>query len=456
MLQEITIEQAQALLCDNISKRYMKEAALSTELVPVDDALGRILAEDAAALYDQPPFPRSPLDGYAFRGEDTAGATPENPVRLKVVGKIYAGYAFAGEIGPGEALRLMTGSPIPKGANAVIRQEDTDFEQRAMAVQSSGKEAEGFMNENGGKADEPFVTRKRGGEEAEDLNIPNKGQDEVVLVYKECKPYSNYCYQGEDYHAGEILLEKGHRINSGAIAVLSSLGMTEVRVYKKPQIAVFSSGDEVVEPGQPLASGKIYDSNRHYVMARLKELGVPAAICQHVMDQPEDMAEKIRQASRTCPLIVTLGGVSVGEKDIMHDVARLLDAEVLFWRVRVKPGSPTLAFTYKDTLVICLSGNPFGAIANLELLVRPVLAELAHDRSLALKKQKATIIKGYAKPSGMRRYLRGHLHGDEVSLSDRKQVSGAVASMADCNCFVEIPPEMKGAQEGEEVWVYCL
>ncbi len=398
----LQIEEAQAMLTEQVRKIEQ------TERVPLADALGRVLAEDVTAERDQPPFPRSPLDGYAVRAADVAGASKENPAVLHVIGRIYAGYVFDGIVGEGQAVRLMTGAPIPEGADAIIRQEDTFAE------------------------------------------------NDTVQIYVSSEPYQNYCFQGEDYKAGTVLLPKDSRLDAGKITVLSSLGKTEAVVYRKPSVAVISTGDEVLVPGQPWSPGKIYDSNRAYICARLTEAGNPPVISMHAADEARKVADEIRKAAQQADFVITTGGVSVGEKDILHDVVKLLDAEQLFWKVRIKPGSPTLAFVCEGTLVLCLSGNPFGAIANFELLARPVLAALTGQKDWLLPMENAVLQNDFRKPAGARRFLRGCLENGKVYINGKMQSSGAIASMVECNCLVEIRPDMAGAMAGETVQVYRL
>ena len=398
----LQIEEAQAMLTEQVRKIEQ------TERVSLADALGRVLAEDVTAERDQPPFPRSPLDGYAVRAADVAGASKENPAVLHVIGRIYAGYVFDGIVGEGQAVRLMTGAPIPEGADAIIRQEDTFAE------------------------------------------------NDTVQIYVSSEPYQNYCFQGEDYKAGTVLLPKDSRLDAGKITVLSSLGKTEAVVYRKPSVAVISTGDEVLVPGQPWSPGKIYDSNRAYICARLTEAGNPPVISMHAADEARKVADEIRKAAQQADFVITTGGVSVGEKDILHDVVKLLDAERLFWKVRIKPGSPTLAFVCEGTLVLCLSGNPFGAIANFELLARPVLAALTGQKDWLLPMENAVLQNDFRKPAGARRFLRGCLENGKVYINGKMQSSGAIASMVECNCLVEIRPDMAGAMAGETVQVYRL
>lgn len=396
----IQIEEAQDILVKH-AKRITE-----TEKVSIRDAEGRILAEDVVAAADQPPFPRSPLDGYAMKAADLENASKEKPAVLEVIGKIFAGYVFEGCVESGQAVRLMTGAPIPEGADTVVRQEDTE--------------------ENEGK----------------------------VSIFVSSKPYKNYCPKGEDYKAGDVLLKAGNVLNAGRIAVLSSLGKTETEVYRTPKVSVIATGDEVVAPGETLAAGKIYDSNLTYITMRLKELGMSPVISEHCTDEPEVMAERIKEAAEISDLIITTGGVSVGEKDIMHDVADILKAERLFWNVNIKPGKPTLAFVYNGVTVLCLSGNPYGAVVNFELLGRPILAALTGNPDLIMEKKKAVLNNGFAKSGGKRRFVRGDYKGGKVTVFE--QPSGTISTMADCNCFIEFGPDTPEAAEGTEVEVYLL
>ena len=398
----IQLEEAQKILVE-----YAGEIS-DTEEVSLLEATGRVLAEDIAAERDQPPFPRSPLDGYAVRGEDTEGASEECPVTLRVIGKIYAGEVFDGQLKEGEAVCLMTGAPIPKGADAVIRQEDT----------------------------------KRSGD--------------AVEIFRGVEPYQNYCYQGEDYSRGEILLKKGCVLGGGAVGVAASTGIDTVCVKRQARIAVIATGDELLAPGEEYQYGKIYNNNLFYIGARLKELGNPAWKMEKIGDDPMRMAAAVAEAAKHADLIITTGGVSVGEKDIMHEVIKSLGADQLFWRVELKPGAPTLAAIYHGTVLLCLSGNPYGAVANFELLARPVIAKLTGNAAWCMNKKKVVAENDFRKPAGCRRFIRGISEGDFVKVCGGNHASGAITSMRDANCLVEISEDMAGIKEGEEVWVHLL
>lgn len=398
----LEIEEAQEILNAQV------EPITDSEEVALTELLGRTLAEDLVALRDQPPFPRSPLDGYAIRGEDSQGASEEHPVTLQVVGKIYAGEVYEGEIQSGQALRLMTGAPIPPGANAVIRQEDTDESETS------------------------------------------------VRIFRSVAPWQNYCYRGEDYKAGEVLIPAGTQINAGAVSVISSLGMDRARVYRKARVAIITSGDEVLSPGTEWKPGKIYDSNRAYISARLTENGNPPFISVHAEDRAESVAEEIRKAVEAgSDLVITTGGVSVGEKDIMHDIGGILGAELLFWRVRIKPGSPTMVYSYRGVPVVCLSGNPFGAIANYEILIRGMLYKLTGQDCWRMKTEPAVIQDDYPKKGG-RRFIRGKASDGKVSLCGAEKSVGVLHALAECNCLVEMPQTADGVKKGDTVTIYRL
>ena len=397
----VSVETAVSLL------KGCTDTVSETEQVPLPEALGHVLAQDITAVIDQPPFPRSPLDGYALRAADTEGADHDHPVSLKVIGKIYAGQTFGGTVSPGECIRIMTGAPIPEGADTVIRQEDTDY-----------------------------------------------GQD-TVAIYTAQKACENYCRPGEDFKCGDLLLKKGTRISSISAAIAAENGLCRLPVYRRPRVAVISTGDEILPAGAELSPGKIYDSNLPFVTARLTELGGVDITGMHGNDEAEGMADLIRQLACDHDLIISTGGVSVGEKDIMHDVCALLGAEKLFWRVKIKPGAPTLAFVFEDTLVICLTGNPYGVMVNFELLVRPVLVKLSGGSVLPGKREERQLSEDSPKRGGKRRFLKGFADERSVCFAEGSQASGTIASMAACNCFIELPEGCQG-KKGDCVWVHYL
>lgn len=378
------------------------------EEIDLFDASGRVLAEDVMAPHNQPPFPRSPLDGYALRGADSTGAAKDTPVVLQVVDEVMAGSVSNVTVGKMQAVRIMTGAPIPSGADCIIRQEDTDY-----------------------------------------------GAKEVT-IYQARKPYDNYCFVGEDYKEGERLLREGIRLSAAEIGLLASFGRRTAKVYALPKIHLITTGDELIMPGQPLEPGKIFDSNLYSLGIRLKELGYPAKMHHNVVDEAGEVAEEIQKASENAKIILTTGGVSVGKKDIMHEVLKILGAERLFWKMDLKPGTPTLCAKYKDTLLICLSGNPFGAFTNFEIFVRPVLAYLSHNPAVNPVKQKGILQNDFGKPSKVRRYVRAIYENKAVRLPQGSHASGAISSLRGCNCLIEIPSGSEAVHKGDEVQVWML
>ena len=396
----ISLEQALNILMDHVTHG-------KTERKTLEDCLGLVLSEDVYALLDMPPFSRSAQDGYALCSKDSIGATGENPVKLKVTGKIYAGDHLDVQVRPGEAVRIMTGAMVPAGADCVLRQEDTD-----------------------------------------------EGED-VVQIYKEVEPGCSICFKGEEYKKGHTLLHAGTKIDAAALAVASGNGIMELPVYERVKAAVVSSGSEVVEPGTPLTPGKIYNTNTIYMKARLSQLGARVMMTRTVGDDLGIMAEALKQAADQAELVVTTGGVSVGQKDLTEEALLSIGAKILFNGIAIKPGMPTLAAEKDGVLFIGLSGNPFSAAIPFEMLTRMVLSEKMRDPSLKLRRETLTAVTGFSKDSRKRRFLRGKAEGKEVWLPDQ-QANGQMRSMVGCNCLIEIPAGSGPVKAGDKVEVLWL
>lgn len=289
-MQDISLEQAIAVLLEHTKKIE------DSEDVPLLEALGRVMAEDAVASFDNPPFDRSPLDGYAFAASGTKGATKEAPAAFPIIGEECAGDFFAQTVPAGAAVRLMTGAAIPAGCDCVVRQEDVTV------------------------------------------------QEGTIFVPCELHHHENYCFAGEDIHKGTLAVKQGTRLTAAHLGVLASLGFGTVRVYRRPRIAIASTGDELVLPGEPLRPGKIYNSNLYTLAGRLRELGFEPQVLGILPDDAEQAAAVIAGLRAKADLVLTTGGVSVGKKDIMHEVVRRIGTR-LFWRVCLKPGAPVIAYT---------------------------------------------------------------------------------------------------------------
>lgn len=398
----ISLEEAAAILVSHVKERR------ECEEIELEAALGRCAAQDLYAKVSQPPFARSPLDGYAVRAEDTKGASRENPVFLHIIDKIYAGEQSSCIVGRMEAVRLMTGSPIPKGADLVIRQEH---------VQCQGTQA---------------------------------------VITREGKPFTNYCYVGEDFHQGDCLIQAGEQMDAIRIGIAAGMGYDKIPVKMVPKVTVLATGNELQEPGSELKPGRIYDTNRYVVSSRLRELGMQVAACKKVEDETTKIAGAVKEGIHTSDLIITTGGVSVGEKDLMPDVMEALGARILFHGVRVKPGSPVLAAYLNGKVILCLSGNPFGALVHLELLARPLLAKMSGDARLVLKEKKGRMVSPFPKKSPGRRMVRAVYEEGEVTVPDGLHASGVLGTMVGCNCLIDIEAGNPGLKKGDIVCVRMI
>ena len=392
-MEGIEFEQAIELLTANVA------VIDETEEVSLIESVGRVAAQDYFATIDNPPFDRSPLDGYALKSTDTPG-------KFKVVGEECAGDFFDGEINSGEALRIMTGAAMPKGSDCVIRQEDVTFD------------------------------------------------GENISVNQKLKHHENYCFAGEDIKSGSQIISKGTKLTAAHVAVLASQGVPIVKVYRRPKIALASTGDELIQPHEKLSAGKIYNSNIYLLASRLIELGFEPKILYNLPDDVDTCAEKILAIRDEIDLLITTGGVSVGKKDIMHDVVRKI-GERIFWRVLMKPGAPVIGWKCGKFLGVALSGNPFAAYATFELLTRPVLAKLSRRAEILYSRSRGILADDFPKKSFGRRFIRARLNGEKIFLPNRHE-SGSLYSAVNCNCLVDIPAGSDALEVGAEVEIILL
>jgi len=392
-MEGITFEQAIDVLTANA-----KEIS-DVEEVFLLKSLGNVAAQDYFATIDNPPFDRSPLDGYALKSFDTPG-------KFKVIGEECAGDFFSGEIHSGEALRIMTGAAMPKGSDCVIRQEDVKID------------------------------------------------GENIFVPYALKHHENYCFAGEDIKAGALLVAKGTKLTAAHVAVLANQGINSVKIYRKPIVAIASTGDELIQPGEKISAGKIYNSNLYLIASRLLELGFEPKILYNLPDDADACADKIFTLHDEIDLMITTGGVSVGKKDIMHDVVKKI-GEKLFWRVLMKPGAPVIGWTCGKFLGVALSGNPFAAYATFELLVRPVLAKMSRRADILYSRGRGMLANNFPKKSFGRRFIRARFDSEKIFLPSRHD-SGSLYSAVDCNCLVDIPAGSDTLKAGAEVEIILL
>jgi molybdopterin molybdotransferase len=395
-MESIMPEQARELLLAETS------VVSGSVAVPLMSALGGVTAREIYAPQDNPPFDRSALDGFAFRSGETAAASGEVPARFKVSGVIYAGDRGGNSLDTGEAVKIMTGAPIPPGADCVLGKERVRIE----------------------------------------------GGGEYAAVAEPVAKYDNVIFQGEDIKKGELLFPAGTVLKSAHLGVLASTGFDKAEIRRPLSIGLFCTGDEIVPPGTPLLPGKIYNSNETLIASRLKELGFSAEVLPQMGDDADRAARVIAERIDGFDLLVTTGAVSVGDKDIFHEVFAKLGVRRIFSRLRTRPGQAVLGGMYKNKLLICLSGNPFAAILAFELLVRPVLAKMSGCGGIQYRR--AVLDTPFTKKAGIRRFVRAKLAGGRVTLPGGN-TSGRLFTFADCNCFVDVPSDTTILKPGDEV-----
>ena len=406
MKKFIALEEALEILNKNTK-------ALKSEVVSIKDSLKRVLYGDVKSKINNPPFNKSVFDGYAFKSEDSKGTSKENPIELKIVDEIFAGDFSEIEIKHGEAIRIMTGAPIPVGADCVLKQEETER------------------------------------------------HGDLVKIFKEMKANENISFMGEDIKIGETLIKKGKRLDYADLGIMASSGISEVTVYKKPRVSIISTGDEVCDINSTLKPGKIYDSNLYSLSARIEELGYNVLSMEHVGDNILKIGEAIEKAFEKSDIVFTTGGASVGEKDLMQKVSESIGFERLFWKIKIKPGSAVVCSKKEEKILISLSGNPNAALTTFELLGKPVLKKLeGEEENINIKREKGVLMDSFNKKSPQRRFLRGNIIYDEkgakVYITQIKSGNGILSSLLNANCLIEIEKGNEGLNRGEVVNIIKL
>lgn len=406
MKKFIALEEALEILNKNTK-------ALKSEVVSIKDSLKRVLYGDVKSKINNPPFNKSVFDGYAFRSEDSKGTSKENPIELKIVDEIFAGDFSEIEIKHGEAIRIMTGAPIPVGADCVLKQEETER------------------------------------------------HGDLVKIFKEMKVNENISFMGEDIKIGETLIKKGKRLDYADLGIMASSGISQVTVYKKPRVSIISTGDEVCDINSTLKPGKIYDSNLYSLSARIEELGYNVLSMEHVGDNILKIGEAIEKAFEKSDIVFTTGGASVGEKDLMQKVSESIGFEKLFWKIKIKPGSAVVCSKREEKILISLSGNSNAALTTFELLGKSILKKLeGEEENINIKREKGILMDSFNKKSPQRRFLRGNVIYDEkgakVYITQIKSGNGILSSLLNANCLIEIERGNEGLNRGEVVNIIKL
>ena len=376
---------------------------LAAELVPLTRALARVLSEDFAAPFDVPPADNSAVDGYAVGGADIP---PRATRDLVVIGDLAAGAVFERALGAGQALRIMTGAPMPAGADTVYPQEIVQREADRVRV---------------GPIDKGANVRRA----------------------------------GEDVAAGKTVIEAGTVLRPQEIGLMTSLGAWQVSVRRRPRVALMSTGDEVAEPGTPRRPGQIYDANRFTLRGSIEQCGGDVSDLGIVPDVRETLRDALRDAARAADVVVTSGGVSVGVYDLVKDVLQEVGA-IDFWQVAMQPGRPFAVGHIDGALFFGLPGNPVASLLSFMLFVRPALYKLAGRRRIFPPTWQARALEPMRKKTGRTEYKRGILafrDGDWDVCTTGPQGSGILSSMVAGNCFVVLEEARGDVAAGERVTV---
>ncbi len=371
------------------------------ERVPISEALGRVLAEDIVSPINVPPFDRATVDGYAVRAEDTFMASESEPVRLKVIGEVNAGDCPDFELKPGESVYISTGAPLPKGADAVIQFEDVD----------------------------------RDGDE--------------VIIYKPAYPGLGVMKAGADISKGKPLLKKGTRLGFKETALLSAVGFAKVPVFRKPRVAVISTGNELVLPGEELKPGQIYDINGRAITDAVRELGGEAVFLGIARDDRESLKALIEKGVECCDIVLLSGGASGGIRDLTSSIIEEL-GEVKIHGIAIQPGKPTIIGLIDGKPVFGLPGYPTSCLTNFTLLVAPLLRRLI-GREREVRKVKKRLAHKVFSVKGRRQFLPVRIEGEKAV--PILKGSGAVTSFIDADGFIEVPENVEILEAGEEVEV---
>jgi molybdopterin molybdotransferase len=412
----ISVDQALKKVLENID-------VLEAEERPILDCLGQVLAEDVFSAINIPPLDNSAMDGYAVRSADTRGTSHKSPRILRVVDTVAAGAVARSRLEPGTAIRIMTGAPIPEGADGVVRFEDTD--------------------------------------ESERQGIPTE-----IGVLIEVAPGDEIRRAGEDIAAGSLVLKQGTALRASEIGVLASLGCGKVKVIRRPVVAILATGDEIVDITQPLSGGKIYNSNSYSLMALAQHYDAIPKILGIASDSEDSLLSKL-SSGREADILITSGGVSLGDYDVVREVLAK-EGEIVFWRVREKPGKPLVFGMVKGRNKVGeaksipffgLAGNPVSAMINFELFVRPAILKMMGRKNLSKPTVSAVVEDAIENTDGRRVFTRVMVEkrgGRYFARLTGPQGSGILTSMVLANGLAIVPEDEPGVKPGDLVEVMML
>lgn len=400
----LKVEEALKVVVDNIAILSFEEARLT-------DSIDRVLAEDIYADCNIPQLANSAMDGYAVKSSNTRGASKLKPRSLEVIYDLKAGYVAKDVIQDNQAMRIMTGAPIPQGADSVIVVEETEKE--------------------------------------------GKGR---VSIFKEVKPGENIRKAGEDIKKGERILQKGTLLNSAHIGILASLGRAIVKVTRRPKVAILATGDEVIDVDEKLEPGKLRSSNTYTLYSQVLKCGGVPKNLGIAKDKPEELEEKLR-AGLDCDLILTSGGVSVGDYDLVKFILAKIGTDIRFWKISMRPGKPLVFGRLEEKFIFGLPGNPVSSMISFEVFVRPAILKMLGQGFDTRKEVDAVLEEDIKKKKGLRYFLRAQTTWEEgvyITRTTGPQGSGILKSMARANSLIILSEEEEHIQKGTRVTVRFL
>ncbi len=377
------------------------------EKVNIMDSLGRVLAENIVAKRDHPPWDNSAMDGYAVIFNDIRSASKKAPAAIKVIGEVPAGHIPSVKIGRGEAVKIMTGAPIPQGADTVVRVEDTE---------SSGS---------------------------------------MVSIFKECESGENIRRRGEDVKNGDLVIEKGKKIRPAEIGMMASVGRAFIYVYQRPRVAVMSTGDEIADLDEEVSPEKIINSNSYALRSLAMDAGCIPTLLGIARDNKEDLTRRLTDGL-TSDVIIISGGVSMGDYDFVKDVLAEMGMEMKFWKVSMKPGQPLAFGTIEGKPVFGLPGNPVSAMVSFYQFVMPAIKKMGGEKAIYLKTIEAVSDEDLEGKAGRTHFIRAIIdqkNGVYHARSTGDQGSGILTSMVRANGLIVIPEDSGPAKAGDKVKV---
>ncbi|MFC9709627.1 gephyrin-like molybdotransferase Glp [Paenibacillus sp. NPDC056933] len=406
----IQVPDAQAKIAAHVT-------SAPTEKVTLETAHGRTLAETIHAPHPYPFFRRSGMDGFAILSSDTVEASTDQQIWLRIIDEIPCGYTSDLTITSGTAARIMTGAQVPEGADAVVMMEMTE-----------SKEEHG----------EHWIALKRRIETG--VNITPIGLE---------------------VQEGQLLLEAGTIIQAGEQSVLATFGFAQVNVYKRPKVAIFATGTELLDVDEPLQPGRIRNSNSYMLRSLVVEAGGEPVMYGSIADDVDTARVKLAEAVEHNDMVVTTGGVSVGDYDIMGDLVREGNMDMLFNKVTMRPGSVTTAAVIRDKLLFALSGNPGACFVGFGLFVRPAIRSMQADAHPYLEEWTAIMDEAYTKVNNFTRFVRGRIEIRNGMVyakpaAARIDESSVMITIKDSDCLIVVPPEKKGIPAGEQVRILRL